>query len=121
MKSMILKFVCIGIFLVLAGCSSPQPAGPASTAPADQSPAATSPAEATNPPAAGQAATAPSSDIKNLAETACSACHSFDRVSSSHMTADEWVTTVDRMVGKGAALTTDQAAAVAAYLAQTYK
>ena len=54
-------------------------------------------------------------------ETRCSACHSLDRIKSAHKTADQWKTTVDRMIKNGATLTSQEEQTLIDYLAQNYK
>ncbi len=58
---------------------------------------------------------------KELAESVCIVCHSFDRVSRSHKSQAEWELTVKRMVGHGAPINDEQQLAVIEYLSQTYK
>jgi len=62
-----------------------------------------------------------SSDGQTLLQERCSVCHSTDRITSAHKTADQWVTTVDRMVGKGAQLTTQEKQTLVDYLSTNYK
>lgn len=59
-------------------------------------------------------------DGKALAEKACTACHTFDRIQNARKTGAEWNSTVQRMVGKGAQLTPDEQQAVIDYLSKTY-
>jgi cytochrome c5 len=94
--------------LALAACSSKK------TTPT-QAPAPTSPAKTQPTTAPAQTA-----DGKTLLEQRCTKCHSLDRVTSAHKTSDEWKTTVTRMVGKGAELTTDEQTALIEYLAKAY-
>jgi mono/diheme cytochrome c family protein len=62
-----------------------------------------------------------SSDGQTLLQERCSVCHSTDRVTSAQKTADQWATTVDRMVSHGAQLTTQEKQTLVDYLAANYK
>jgi mono/diheme cytochrome c family protein len=55
-----------------------------------------------------------------LMQERCSVCHSLDRVTSAQKTADQWKTTVDRMINHGAQLTSSEGTTLINYLAQTY-
>jgi ribosomal protein L17 len=59
-------------------------------------------------------------DGKSLVQDHCTVCHSLDRIQNTHKSADEWKTTVERMVGKGAQLNSDEQQVVIDYLAKTY-
>ena len=59
-------------------------------------------------------------DGKALAEERCTGCHNLDRVEAAEKTADEWKTSVERMVGKGAELNEAEQAAVIEYLSEAY-
>jgi cytochrome c5 len=63
---------------------------------------------------------APALDGQKLLEERCTRCHSLDRVRQSRKSEAEWKATVERMVGKGAALSAQEIEAVVRYLAQTY-
>jgi hypothetical protein len=52
-----------------------------------------------------------------LVEERCSVCHNLDRVNNATKTADEWATTVDNMISKGAQLDDAERDAVISYLA----
>ena len=56
-----------------------------------------------------------------LMQERCALCHSLDRVTSSHKTADQWTITVQRMIARGAPLTDQEAQNLIAYLAANYK
>jgi len=60
-------------------------------------------------------------DGQTLMQQRCSVCHSLDRVTSAHKTADEWKTTVDRMIRHGAHLSPQEEQTLVEYLAQNYK
>jgi hypothetical protein len=66
-------------------------------------------------------ATGGSSAGQTLMETRCSACHSVGRITSAHKTADQWKTTVDRMINNGAKLNSQEEQTLIDYLAQNYK
>ncbi len=59
-------------------------------------------------------------DGKSLVESRCTVCHNTDRIQSAHKDANGWKSTVERMVGKGAQLTTEEQGAVIDYLTKTY-
>jgi cytochrome c-type biogenesis protein CcmH/NrfF len=69
---------------------------------------------ASQPPAA----TTP--DGQTLLQERCTVCHNLNRVTSAHKTADQWTTTVERMVGKGAQLDAQEQQTLIDYLAQIY-
>ncbi|MDP3185031.1 MAG: hypothetical protein Q8M58_07155, partial [Anaerolineales bacterium] len=56
---------------------------------------------ATAAPTASQPVTT-TLDGQTLLQERCTVCHSLSRVTSKHKTADQWKTTIERMVGKGA-------------------
>jgi len=60
-------------------------------------------------------------DGASLMQSRCSVCHSTDRITSAHKTADEWNTTVTRMISHGAQLNTTEEQTLVDYLAATYK
>ncbi len=62
-----------------------------------------------------------SSNGQALLQDRCSVCHSLDRVTSAHHTADEWKVTVDRMINRGAQLNPQEEQTLIDYLAQNYK
>jgi len=65
----------------------------------------------TPPPLAGGA---------ELLQERCTRCHTLDRVMAATKTQAEWEATVERMRGKGAELTDDEAQILIEYLAETY-
>jgi mono/diheme cytochrome c family protein len=74
------------------------------------------------PTASGASASGSSAAAgQNLMETRCSVCHSTTRITSSHKTADQWKTTVDRMINNGAQLTAQEEQTLIDFLAQNYK
>jgi cytochrome c-type biogenesis protein CcmH/NrfF len=73
----------------------------------------------------GSSATQPSgssttADGQTLMNTRCNKCHSLDRVTSAHKTADQWNQTVTKMISNGAQLTSDEQKVLVDYLAKTY-
>jgi mono/diheme cytochrome c family protein len=60
-------------------------------------------------------------DGQALMQQRCSVCHSVNRVTSAHKTADQWKTTVDRMISHGAILSPQEEQTLVDYLAQNYK
>jgi mono/diheme cytochrome c family protein len=78
-----------------------------------------------NSPTSAPATSAPSSggssNGQTLMQERCSVCHSTARITSAHKTADEWKTTVDRMISHGAKLSSQEEQTLVDYLAQTYK
>jgi cytochrome c5 len=92
-----LAFLAIIITVLLASCAPSAASTPDSSAPA-----------ATDPGAA-------------LMDERCTVCHSASRITSAAMTADEWTSTVDRMIGKGAELSADEKQVLIDYLAANYK
>jgi cytochrome c5 len=56
-----------------------------------------------------------------LLEQRCSACHPASRAMNQKKTAEEWETTVKRMMDKGAKLTEEEKQTLVNYLAATYK
>jgi cytochrome c5 len=59
-------------------------------------------------------------DGQTLMQERCSVCHSLARVESAQKTANQWKTTVDQMIARGAQLTPDEETTLVNYLAQTY-
>jgi mono/diheme cytochrome c family protein len=56
----------------------------------------------------------------DLLEARCTRCHNLDRVQAAGRTQDGWKETVERMRGKGAQLTDEEAGILVDYLAETY-
>jgi hypothetical protein len=69
----------------------------------------------------GASSSSGASNGQALMQDRCTVCHSLTRVTSAHKTADEWKLTVDRMVNRGAQLSTQEEQALIEYLAQNYK
>jgi cytochrome c5 len=70
--------------------------------------------------AAAIVATGPDAAVATLVNTACSACHTVDRIVNKKGDNDAWTATVTRMKGKGAALTDEQVQQVIEFLARTH-
>jgi mono/diheme cytochrome c family protein len=62
-----------------------------------------------------------SSEGQALMQARCSVCHSLNRITSAHKTADQWKTTVDQMISNGAQLSAQEEQTLVDYLAQNYK
>jgi hypothetical protein len=59
-------------------------------------------------------------DGKTLVEERCTECHGLDRTTGASQTEEEWRTTVERMVSKGADLDAEEQEVVIEYLSATY-
>ena len=59
-------------------------------------------------------------DGQTLLQERCTVCHDLNRVTSAQKTADQWTTTIERMVGKGAQLNAQEKQTLIDYLGQTY-
>jgi cytochrome c5 len=106
LTSQILIILLLSVFLAACGTGN-------SVSPTDQGSNSTSaPVTSLEAPAA--------LDGNALMQERCSVCHTVDRITSAHKTADKWQTTVERMIGKGAELSTSEAQTLIDYLAQTY-
>ena len=57
---------------------------------------------------------------QSLVNEHCVQCHILTKVEEHGMSEEEWATTVQRMMGKGANLTADEQSAVVKFLAETY-
>ncbi len=55
-----------------------------------------------------------------LLQERCTVCHTADRITQAQKSADQWDSTVSRMVNKGAQLTDSEKAVLVEYLAATY-
>jgi hypothetical protein len=56
----------------------------------------------------------------DLLEARCTLCHNLERVQAASKIQAEWETTVERMRGKGARLTDEEAGILVDYLTKTY-
>jgi len=59
-------------------------------------------------------------DGKTLVEERCAECHGLERVTGTSKMKEEWKTTVERMVSKGADLNAEEQEVVIEYLTATY-
>ena len=64
---------------------------------------------------------APAANGSELLEKRCSVCHPSARPKGVKKTAEQWDTTVTRMMGKGAKLSHDEKKVLVDFLAKTYK
>jgi len=96
----------------------------ATEAPATEAPTATEvPPTATEEPTATEAPPTEEPvtlDGQSLLQERCTVCHDLGRVERSEKTEEEWKTTVERMVGKGAQVNQAEQELVIKYLAETY-
>jgi mono/diheme cytochrome c family protein len=76
----------------------------------------------TNTPATNSSVSTPGAplDGQALMQQRCSVCHTTNRIVEKSATADQWGTTVERMIGKGAQLNDTERQTLIDYLAQTY-
>lgn len=56
-----------------------------------------------------------------LLEERCSVCHPSTRPKSKQKTPEQWESTVNRMIGKGANLSEEEKAVLLDFLSKTYK
>jgi glyoxylase-like metal-dependent hydrolase (beta-lactamase superfamily II) len=68
----------------------------------------------------GAAAAGGDAELASLVNTACSSCHSLDRVNNKKADRDGWATTVERMRDKGADIPDEQVEDVIDYLAKIH-
>ena len=80
----------------------------------------TEPTIESSPAASDSSGTVASLNGDTLLDTRCTTCHSLDRVTSKSKTLEEWKTTVERMIGKGANLAEDEKEFLIQYLAESY-
>lgn len=57
----------------------------------------------------------------NLLEERCSVCHPSSRPKSKQKTPEQWESTVNRMMGKGAKLSEEEKMILLDFLSKTYK
>ncbi len=79
-----------------------------------------SPASSTSTAVPSSGGTGNTLDGQTLLQQRCTVCHDLSRVTSAHKTADQWRTTVEQMVSKGAQLNAQEQQTLVDYLAQTY-
>jgi cytochrome c5 len=117
-RSIVLILLGTLTILLLTQCSSSKSTNslPADTnVPSNQNTTLATPTTE-NPPAAST-----SLDGAALVQERCTVCHGIERIQAATKTKDEWTSTVNRMIGKGANLNADVKTAVINYLAETYK
>jgi len=77
--------------------------------------------EPAEPTATAEPATElPDAEGEVLLEQRCTVCHTLDRVERAQKTREEWVTTVERMIGLGAQLSESEKTVLVDYLTETY-
>jgi len=103
----IILLVTLGILLAACGSKAK------STATQPSSPAQQPADKPTVAPASG-------GNGEALLNDRCTKCHSLDRVKSAKKSTSDWESTVTRMVGKGAKLTSEEQQVLVDYLAKTY-
>jgi hypothetical protein len=97
--------------------TEPEPS--ATATPEPETPTAT--AELEEPTATPEPTAEPAEpEGRVVLEERCTACHGLGRVESARKSREEWVTTVERMVGYGAQLSEDEESVLIDYLAETY-
>jgi virginiamycin B lyase len=62
----------------------------------------------------------PAGNVKNLVETACTACHPATMITDTGHTREDWKLVVERMVADGAEIPSNQMAAVTDYLTKNF-
>jgi len=80
----------------------------------------TEPTIESSPTALDSSGNASSIDGDTLLDARCTKCHGLDRVTNASKTMDEWRTTVERMISKGADVIEDEKEILIQYLAETY-
>lgn len=144
-RNIILTFAMAIILLVTTQCSSPptatapvEPASP-TLAPTNTSipptstavtpintavPPTNTPLSPTETPVKPTSTSTPvgSSELDGsaLVSARCIVCHDLSRIQSAKKSSEEWQSTVERMIGKGASLNAEEKAAVIQFLAATY-
>jgi mono/diheme cytochrome c family protein len=66
------------------------------------------------------AADLPEGAGKEVIEQECTACHSADRIAGQKKTKSDWQDTVDRMISKGAGLSSSEYDTLIAYLVKNF-
>ena len=70
--------------------------------------------------AKGQAREDRMAEGRALTADRCTVCHGLSKVTTAGRSAEAWQATVDDMIRLGAEVSPDEAAAIVAYLAQTF-
>jgi cytochrome c5 len=76
--------------------------------------------ETATPPTEQEQVAPPELDGKTLLEERCTRCHNLGRVERAKNTEEEWKTTVERMVDRGAQLNQEEQELVIQYLTEMY-
>lgn len=145
LRSIFSVFLMLG--LILSSCSSANEASPTSTesqgtdgtgnaqpslesipnaqptieaTPSSVPSPTTEPTIESSPTALDSSGNASSIDGDTLLNARCTKCHGLDRVTNASKTLDEWRTTVERMISKGADVIEDEKEILIQYLAETY-
>ena len=71
-------------------------------------------------PKAGQDGSATPRSGPEILETNCAACHDMGVITATPHSAEDWPVVVQRMIGNGANLSTEDRATLEAYLINTY-
>lgn len=142
MKTFIRLFLLLSLSVLwITACTSPQVEAPPTEAPAVEVqptplPPTNEPVEPTAPPVEVNptSTTAPTeepaqaglsaeqmAEAKDVLNTNCATCHSTGRIASAQKDLAGWKANIERMIGKGAILTPEQAELIAAYLAEGNK
>ena len=100
------------VAFALPGRGAPAAGGGDTAAPAAPRAAAVAP-----PPAGGAARV---EEGRALAEDRCTACHGLSTATAPGRSVEAWTLTVNEMIGLGAQVTDDQAAAIVQYLSRTF-
>ena len=59
-------------------------------------------------------------DGRALLQERCTLCHNLNRIEQASKSEDQWRTTVEQMISKGAVLNAEEKEALIQFLAQTY-
>lgn len=123
--------------VLLSACTSPQEPAPSAALPQEPQPTSPPPtavpveptvsptqviSTSTLPPTEESApaglTTEQLAEAKAVLNTNCATCHSTARIASAQKDLAGWKANINRMIGKGAILTSDQAELIAIYLAE---
>lgn len=118
-RSLLLIILAVALSLILLQCTSTAITPAPTSATVQNEPASLEPIQTQSTPA--ENIITAKLDGKVLVETRCTTCHGLSRIESTSKSADQWKTTVEKMVGKGANLNAEELQAVIQYLTDTYK
>ena len=119
----VLTLVIASLVSIQCGGTPPTTEAPTPTkAPSTEAPATEAPTATEVPPTEAPATEEVpiTLDGKSLLEERCTVCHDLGRVERAKKTEEEWKTTVERMVGKGAQLNQAEQELLIKYLTETY-